>query len=266
MGEAYATLLYGSRADAAMETMLYSLRAVDTGRTIVVMTLDEVATIPRLKRRFAPLEEAPVSRLRGACNASAFARARRISEDAALSVFSRFHTFNLTRYARVLWLESDQLVLRSLESLWRLPFPARAAAAATSVLTERCAAEYAGGGAGFRFAQARKYNTGVVLLRPSVARFTALTAAMTQTTYTCTDGSQTLWNRVLARHTVCIHHTYNCIKHSGPRYPWLCLPENQSTPHVVHFAGAGKPWLSSSPRDATVGTRAWRTMVARAPL
>ena len=37
------------------------------------------------------------------------------------SVFTVFTAWNLTEYKRIIWLESDQTVLRPLEPLWRTP-------------------------------------------------------------------------------------------------------------------------------------------------
>ena len=258
MTETYATLLYGNKT-AAMKTMLYSLRRFDKKRTVVIMTLEDNVAFAKFDR-FAPLEEMRVSRLQGTCNVDKFARARHISQNNALSVFSTFQAYNLTKYSRILWLESDQLVMQSLEPLWRLPLTTRHTAAAASVLTQSCTAEYVDTDKNFSFARARKYNTGVVLFRPSISQFEALITAMRKTRYTCTDGSQTLWNQIMARHTVCIHHSYNCIEHSGPEYPKRCLSRNNSTPHIIHFAGSSKPWIRSSKKAAIgIGASAWHT-------
>ena len=272
MTEAYVTLFFGGLPLEVAETMLRSLRAVDARRPIVLLTLDDAddaddadaEACDRLRRRFAPLHVHRVPRLRGTgcrgTDAARFALQRRASEDAARTVFSSFHAFNLTSYARVLWVELDQLVLRPLEPLWRLPLPATAAAAAAAVLTEGCATEYEDAAQGANLSHARKYNTGVVLLAPNRTDFAALLEAMHTRSYTCTDGFQTLWNRVLARRTVCVHHTYNCIEHQRAAFAPRCLLPNASTPHVVHFAGASKPWLQppSDRARQSAGYAQWR--------
>ena len=115
-------------------------------------------------------------------------------------------------------------------------------------------------------ARARKYNTGVVLLRPDAERFRELVGALGggaagAGAYTCKDGFQTLWNRVLAKRVVCLHHSFNCIEHAGAAaFGGRCLLPNAARPHVVHFAGASKPWLDA-PRRAcqSVGCLAWQS-------
>ena len=259
MTETYATLLYGNKT-AAINTMLYSLRTFDKKRTVVIMTLEHNLEFPKLNR-FAPIHEIRVSRLQGNCNVHKFARARHISEKNALSVFSTFHAYNLTKYSRILWLEADQLVMHSLEPLWRFPLTKTHTAAAASVLTQSCSAEYVDTNQKFTFAQARKYNTGVVLFTPSTTQFQALIKAIHNTKYTCTDGSQTLWNTIMAKHTLCIHHSYNCIDHTGPQYPNRCLTQNKSTPHIIHFAGNSKPWIQT--KTTGIGATAWNIKFAQ---
>lgn len=290
--EAYATICYGHTPGA--EPALASLRRVDTERTIVILTPDGAdsddgddgaagaAERAALRRRFAPLRLVRVAGLRGTgCRAgdiARFARMRNTSVERAELVFSSFHAFNLTRYERVVWFELDQLVLQPLSALWRLPLPPTAAAAAASVLTEGCVGgtEYGGDGRAGDWtpARARKYNTGVVLLRPDAERFGELVGALGggggaagegAGAYACRDGSQTLWNRVLAKRVVCLHHSFNCLEHGGDAaFGSRCLLPSAATPHVVHFAGASKPWLDA-PRRAcrSVGCRAWLSFVSR---
>jgi len=274
--EAYVTIHYGHTPGA--EPALASLRRVDAERTIVILTPDgddgaaEAAERAAFRRRFGPLRLLRVAGLRGSgCRAddiARFARIRNTSVERAELVFSSFHAFNLTRYERVVWFELDQLVLQPLSALWRLPLPPTAAAAAVSVLTEGCVGgtEYDGDNRAGDWtpARARKYNTGVVLLRPDAERFGALVGALGggAGAYTCKDGFQTLWNRVLAKRVVCLHHSFNCIEHGGAAaFGSRCLLPNAARPHVVHFAGASKPWLDA-PRRAcqSVGCRAWLSL------
>ena len=68
---------------------------------------------------------------------------------------------------------------------------------------------------------ASKFNTGVVLLRPDAAIFGQLAEVMRQQrlartsggpgdkNISCTDGSQTIWNRVVSRHMGCLERTFN---------------------------------------------------------
>ena len=56
------------------------------------------------------------------------------------SVFTAFTAWNLTEYERIIWLETDQIVLRPLEPLWRTPLgndtDAAAANKASAVMRE----------------------------------------------------------------------------------------------------------------------------------
>ena len=134
--------------------------------------------------------------------------------------------------------------MQSLEPLWRLPLTTTHTAAAASVLTQSCSAEYVDNNQKFTFAQARKYNTGVVLFTPSTTQFQALIKAIHNTKYTCTDGSQTLWNTIMAK-TPSVFITPTTASTTGPQYPNRCL--TQTNPHrIIHFAGNSKPWSNEN--------------------
>ena len=146
------------------------------------------------------------------------------------SVFTVFTAWNLTEYKRIIWLESDQIVLRPLEPLWRTPLGNDTDAAAVPV----------GGLSCDERGRAAKYNTGVVLMQPSAATYARLVAVLAGTKrhvrgrkpIPCTDGSQTMWNRVLAPNVLCLPRTYNCLHTCAVQAVVL-----------LHFAGAtAKPW------------------------
>jgi lipopolysaccharide biosynthesis glycosyltransferase len=92
----------------------------------------------------------------------------------------------------------------------------------------------------------------VLLLRPSKRYFGFFVDALrggTQANYTCRDGFQTLWNRVMRGRVRCVERSFNCIAQRdllAPRPSRHCLLGNASVPHVAHFAGrANKPWVTS---------------------
>ena len=108
-------------------------------------------------------------------------------------------------------------VLRPLAPLWAADLPPYLAAAAVAAgKTQRChgwtpTAPYMGR----LFSASSKFNTGVMLLRPNASVYAELVAALggqlAPPLLTCTDGSQTLWSRVLRRRVGCLHASFNCI-------------------------------------------------------
>ena len=119
-----------------------------------------------------------------------------------------------------------------------------------------------------------KFNSGVVLMRPSLEIFARLRNALFGVglpSYQCTDGFQTLWNLVLSRHLECLHRSFNCLNvryidelgasatrlleppaweatsaYNYSKVKLSCLRQNEASPHVIHYAGSqAKPWASA---------------------
>ena len=215
------------------------------------------------------------------------------------SIFSVFNVWRLVQFERVVWLEADQLIVKPLDSLWALELPPGAVGAAASVLDRirgMCQifdpfAPKAGrmgnpprsaihreffnaigypGATPQAAGRARKYNTGVLVLQPNATVMQALLAAVASPTpYSCTDGFQTLWNKILARRIRCLHHTFNCIDVrmetilGKPRktFSRRCLGPNESVPHILHFAAAAKPWATSNAERRNVAFNLWRAQL-----
>ena len=280
--EAYATMWYGSSKLVSfngLRALLHSIRRQDPRRFIVVLNpigpehepLD-VQTRKLLKHTYGALLW-PVPTLRSRdpmCLGSLGVR----SESLGIG-FSFFHVFNLTSYDRVVWLEADQLVLQPLTELWQALD--RPTAFSTARSKPRVAATKTLIGAlndCRRGRKSSKYNSGVLLLEPSAKIFRFFTTALAggRQNYTCTDGYQTLWNKVLYGRIQCIHRTFNCIgqsdlRHSVPAAARRCLEHNSSLPHVAHFAGhLNKPWQSGGTANPNQGWayKAWHDTIADA--
>lgn len=247
-----------------LRVLLHSLRKHDRRRPFVLLTLapfDGPAAMSL--QRVHPLHVMRVSALRS--NDSTCLRS--FPDNARLSnMFTSFHVFNLTQYSRVLWLETDQIVLQSLDELWGAFDHHRMGDHSMVLKQPRAAAvktlvgPYSSCGKGRK---SSKFNTGVVLVRPSAKVFGFLQNAMHggRSRYTCTDGSQTLWNEVLRGRIMCIHRTFNCIAHTdlvGKEPSRHCLRGNATMPHVAHFAGgAYKPWAVVSDREQQRRQLSW---------
>ena len=262
--EAYATLWYGNTSLPAfdgLKALLQSVRHFDRKRQIVIMSPDPfAATDFHLRALCNILGNAvvqPVSKLTSTsdkCLIGLSPYQRRLS-----ATFTAFHVWSLTDYSRVLYLEADQLIVASLEPLWRTKFwcaEDRNFACAAASLTWgpprscRVAAQSP------MRSKLRKFNSGVVLLRPNRHVFDLLLTALNSTRYQCTDGFQTLFNMVLQDRLQCLPYTYNCAADAAPLEDTVipsspshvprpfrhCLMGNLSVPHLVHFIGDSKPW------------------------
>ena len=259
-------MFWGNTSAAAFDglrVLLHSLRRHDRRRPFVLLTVEPVVG-PAMDalQRVHPMRMVRVPTFHSldkSCLAS-------MPDGVRLSrTFTSFHSFNLTEYARVLWLESDQLVLRDLTELWSAldrPRPTdrtvlkkpRAAAAKTLV------GPYTSCGSGRK---SSKFNTGVMLLKPSTKVFDFFQSALSggRLGYTCTDGSQTLWNQVMHGRVQCVHRTFNCIAREdllGPSPGRHCLQGNTSMPHLAHFAGeVAKPWTKHTAKESLRRNRSW---------
>ena len=187
------------------------------------------------------------------------------------SVFSVFNVWRLVSFTRVLYVETDQIILRPLDALWSVILPPGTAGAA--VPTGSCWAPRTGAAqcqgdswyvgarnrenrseAGRQLRRACKWNTGVVLMRPSMEIYTRLSAALTtpdrHRPFTCTDGFQTMWSSLLFDEIACLPRTFNCYErksvHQANPVKGCLMPsevdQNRTHPHIWHFAGDAKPW------------------------
>ena len=280
--EAYVTMFYGSTDTIALSglfVLLDSIRQHDRVRSVLILRLHDDSRSAALEHacsRFEPCSVRHVPRLvldpakhpmcarhlSGWANSSARSAAavgaptglRKKAQNkwwkqhgaqtvplALRSLFTVFTAWTLTDYERIVWLETDQIVLRPLENLWREPLANGTVAAAVPT----------GGLSCDERGRAAKYNTGVVLMRPSAAVYARLLAVLVgDRPHSCTDGFQTMKNRVLAPNVVCLPRHYNCLSSS------TCVV---NAPVLLHFAGAAaKPWHVSLTAG---GAGAWNPKV-----
>lgn len=288
--EAYATLWYGdvnSPSFGGLTVLFHSVRQHDSRRPIVLMRLDDEELLPlplqQLCHRFnvsvVPVPRIVTSSEQCLATLGSFVKSgarvnigHSTSSSVTLgarSIFSVYNVWNLTQFDRIVWLESDQLVLKPLHHLWDLDLLPGVVAAAASVLSHHCSREWLSPGfTPWPPGRAFKYNTGLILLRPNATVMGRLISAVATKNYRCTDGYQTLWNRVLGKRVRCLHHTYNCVdvfEHPISQSTFgrsaKCLGPNATVPHVLHFASASKPWL---PATAARVDMPWPHMVWRA--
>ena len=151
-------------------------------------------------------------------------------------MFAKFRVWSLWRqgYTRVLYLDTDVLVARSLDAhLWSTTFEWHEAIAATPTLTdmrslgdEPTCTEFMDSRKNRRRVQ---FNAGMYLLRPSEALERAMVNALYKPPavigggYPCGDGDQSAFNLLLARHARCLSHAFNCydpyyLVGDGPRH------------------------------------------------
>ena len=276
--EAYVTMLYGPTSNPAISglfVLLDSIRQQDRQREVVILRVHDDERSEALEyacQRFAPCRTHAVPRLvlrpavhpecarhlrawaspnasvvegevRGSMRKAWWAKhGVRLVPLKLRSIFTVFNTWSLTEYRRIVWLESDQLVLSSLADLWSIPLDNgrwHAAAVPTG----------AAQGLPCRGHRAAKYNTGVVVMRPNATVYRQLVNLLSTGSFfdsngvrrrfpaQCNDGFQTMWNRVLAPYVRCLPRAYNCLSEAGSP---SCLTHK---PAVLHFAGsAAKPW------------------------
>lgn len=148
-----------------------------------------------------------------------------------LTTCTKFHAWNLTELSKVIFLDADTLPLQPIDSLAEHP---SAFAAAPDTFP------------------ADQFNSGVMVLRPSSARFAEL-LAWNQEHGTAEGGDQGLLNDFFAE------WFYNAWDHDEcGRLPWmmniaaasfqgartLARMQSRDEPTIAHFvSGAGKPWL-----------------------
>ena len=294
--EAYVTLYIGSlRAPSfdGLRVLVRSIRQHDTLRPLLVMVAGAHAasTAAGIECELGRVNVRTINvPMLNSTNAACLATMQGGQGTRMLSAFTMYNAFDLTDYERLVWVEGDQIVLRSLEPLWRRQLSSGAVGAAvfTMEYMPKCneAASEAGGLQYIaKMRRALKFNTGVLLMRPNATTFQQLLSALRgRQSYKCSDGFQTLWNQQLARRVECLSRSFNCFDpaymHAPTRDPslpaeppaWIaanrssdklsCLRNNESAPHVIHFAGSNvKPWNIPSRNPYYVhswGLRMWR--------
>ena len=297
--EAYVTLFGGKRTDDAfsgLRVLVHTIRKHDACRPMIVM-VPEGSGAQRAKHvvecEFGSLgvrtvEVPPLTSTVPSCLKSLTAWAGNRTSVARYA-FTVYNAWRLTQFERLLWLEQDQMLLRPLEELWQRPLDQASAGAAVLVMEfmPMCNDKVLGLKA-MPPKRRLKFNSGVVLMRPSLGVFTRLRNALLGVgvpSYECTDGFQTLWNLVLHRQLECLHRSYNCLNiryidapgaspsrsleppawevtpaYNHSKVKLSCLRQNETSPHVVHYAGGQpKPWVSVPTLAKSWSRLLWRS-------
>lgn len=216
-----------------------SIRQVDSSREIVLMTINSSTPQPmsdsslrELQDVFKPLSfvvlpNINVALFRKNCASALkrytgqFASAAQSAESAGrkishatqymrrdrgrqqMQMFTKYGVFNLTRFSRLVYLDTDVLVTRALDDLWDMPLaPTEAIAAAATIASSR----YKGEPRCRNFP--RQFNAGVMLIRPSTLLYDVLINALRDERYPIhCFGDQNFLNSVFPKaRAVCLRH------------------------------------------------------------
>ena len=228
------------RGFAGLAVAVASIRQYDTARPVVIMSIAPDPALTMLASRFPRVEVRRVpqilaSRIRNAqCrrgvkslmgkHALPGTLAQQNSTNdkyllrrslEGLQMFTKLNVWSLTDFTRVLYMDTDVMLTRSVERLWSLHFLPHEAAAAAPTLTKghrsspnhrvkRCE--------DYRSPRSRTYNAGVFLARPNQGLYGAWLAALDNATWSfpCSTD-QALFNVLMAAHHIrCIGHSFNC--------------------------------------------------------
>ena len=302
--EAYATMWYGDTTGNSfdgLKVLLHSIRGVDAERAIVIMTPVEASAVAQpesdpnlllLQRAVdrVVLERMPLLTIFKNTStrcppASTSCGGSSSGGRSYLYTYSKFGLWGLTRWSRLMYLDIDLLVMRPLDTLWRMEIGTQLHALVAASLAIR--AKAARGLAEFGCAHPRAsrwagYNTGLVLLQPSRPMGRAMLEMVRR--WKESDrwknpcrSDQTYFNYLFPEHTRCLPYSANCrdpqflneTAAPDPRAPLSrltrCLePTGEAnassappmdTPYAVHFACNSKPWLPHN--QGLFFARAW---------
>eukprot|EP00160_Parvularia_atlantis_P010105 Unigene1989_Nuclearia_a/m.6191 Unigene1989_Nuclearia_a/g.6191 ORF Unigene1989_Nuclearia_a/g.6191 Unigene1989_Nuclearia_a/m.6191 type:complete len:369 (-) Unigene1989_Nuclearia_a:113-1219(-) len=215
--QAYVTLATNDAYALGALVLARSLEGAGSTQRRVALVTDEVTTgmLKRLGRVFN--EVVSVQQLD-----SGDARRLALLKRPELGVtFTKLHLWKLTQYAKVVFLDSDVLVLKNIDDLFEQP--------------ELSAAPDAG--------WPDCFNSGVFVACPSLATFEALEQMATSATQGSFDGGDQgllndffpKWNR--------ISFTYNVTPSAFYSY-MPAMQRFQKDIKAIHYVGARKPWVS----------------------
>jgi len=136
--------------------------------------------------------------------------------------YTKFHVFGYEEFERIIYLDSDLIVIKSIDHLFREVTEDFAACACTPYWEDR-------------------FNSGVMVLKPDKAVFKDLMAKK-DTLYTYDGGDQGFLNSYFRKWRK-LDIKYNAGKRIYSETPehWARIDH-----HVIHFVG-GKPWLGGEP-------------------
>ena len=310
--EAYALMWYGetrSRSFDGLKVVVQSVRSFDANREIVLMTpvkdpeartndpmlLALQQSTPRIVIERVPLRTI----FRNTSVTCTDKRGKQCGSKGSRSyvfTYSKFGLWNLTRWSRLMYLDIDLLVTRSLEPLWEARIGAGNAFVAASYAIKAKTGKNPVGGQKAEFPcngksrgwhQAIGYNTGLLLLQPSQIVAEAIFHEMKNSwrwSYKSPCRSdQTYFNILFDRYvplTRCFPYSANCrdpkfINSSSAPDPSATVSKLSrcleplggegaapplELPFTVHFSCQTKPWLPENSHLFLV--RKWREHLA----
>jgi lipopolysaccharide biosynthesis glycosyltransferase len=196
-------------------------------------------------------------------------------------MFLKFALLNMTQFDRIVYVDSDAMVLRPLHKLWSIPLAPKFSLAATMAIKAKMGKAEKNCLPNGRLAGVSKFNAGVMVIIPNASEYSrALHHLGHHAMMMCNDGDQTPFNFLFRRSTRCLPHTFNCydpyyiaqpatmLNRSVDRVNMSgCVEHASSLPHVVHFAMASKPWSNQSISRGLVHTAAlyqrWASIAKR---
>ena len=136
--------------------------------------------------------------------------------------YTKFHVFGYEEYEKIIYLDSDLIVIKSIDHLFHEVSDGFAACACTPYWEDR-------------------FNSGVMVIRPNQAIFADMMAKK-DTLYTYDGGDQGFLNSYFKKWRK-LDIKYNAGKRIYSETPdhWARIDH-----HVIHFVG-GKPWLGGEP-------------------
>jgi lipopolysaccharide biosynthesis glycosyltransferase len=297
--EVYATIWCGSAATAyfsGFQVLLHSIRQHDEHRPIVVLMDSATNCTPTadgpllddIAERHAPLifkhVNVPVRNkhclrsMRGSrVNGSQVA-----SRPGLKYMFLKFALLNMTQFDRIVYVDSDAMILRPLHKLWSIPLAPKFSLAATMAIKAKIGKAEKKCLPNGRLRGVSKFNAGVMVIIPNASEYSRALHQLGHhdALMFCNDGDQTPFNFLFRRSTHCLPHTFNCYDPyfiAQPATMWNrsadrvnmsgCVEHASSLPHVVHFAMTSKPWSNQSISRGLVHTAAlyqrWASIAKR---
>jgi inositol 3-alpha-galactosyltransferase len=239
---AYATLLTRDTYLPGAQCLARSLRAAGAAHPLLVLhTLDTLsATAAAVMSLETGVVMRPVARYHPPPGT---ADARLYKLPAYSECWNKLRLFELEgEFDRIVYLDADMLVLRNLDHLFELPeeedgggalWAAPDCAAGRETLAERAACA-------LLRSRPHYFNAGLMVLRPSTARFHSFGAALHSGTARVGGyAEQDLLNSVFEGTWAPLPPSYNLQKGIKGHHPELWAP---SSAHVLHFTD-DKPWV-----------------------
>lgn len=235
--QAYATLVTNADYARGAAALVRSLKRAGTAAEIAVLHtggVDEAALAPlaSLGARLLPVDLLPTSdafnerHARAKLHADApFTRGRKPAFHTPLDNFAKLRLWELEEYERVVFLDADTIVLRSIDRLFSYP----EFSAAPNVYES--------------LADFHRLNSGVFVAKPSRATFAAMLGRL--------DAPDAFWRRTDQTFLEAFFPDWHGLPvfDNMLQYVWFNLPElwDWSSVRVIHYQYE-KPWETGHPK------------------